>query len=191
MATDNFTTDVSPLGSPWEKTGNNMGAFAASGGVAVPSSGNSAMHYSASSVAYSAVKIATVGDLGCGPTVRAAADTTIYPRGYLGQASTATTVDIYLMHSSGTFTKLGSTQTVPTVQAGDVLSLEHDGSNLLTLKINGSTVHSHTDSTWTDGSPGMWSYSSTPRLDDWTDEASAGPSVSIAALAAGSNVFIS
>jgi hypothetical protein len=90
--------------------------------------------------------------------------------GYLAWAAGGTDTSYIFRIDAGSFTVIGSVPgTVPAV-AGRIARFEIAGSTL-TLKINGTTVLTATDATYTSGQPGILPYESTTVMDDW----SAGP----------------
>ena len=77
--------------------------------------------------------------------------------GYLLEAQTSTTLQIFLVTDDGTlhFTALGSAFTIGGISAGDKMVLTVSGSTLTAI-YNGTTLGSVTDSTFSSGQPGIF-----------------------------------
>jgi hypothetical protein len=69
------------------------------------------------------------------------------------------------IYTAGTPSSIGAND-VPTVSANDIVRFEISGSTL-TIKYNGVTQATRTDSTYTSGSAGMMFYDTNAEIDDW------------------------
>jgi hypothetical protein len=84
---------------------------------------------------------------------------------YLAYISASTTVRIYKMTDTGTLSssQLGANITVSTIVAGDVLKLSVAGTTLEAF-INGVSIGTRTDATWSSGQPGVYFGTTGPKV---------------------------
>lgn len=85
--------------------------------------------------------------------------------GYLASCDGTTSVVLYRVDDTGTFayTQLGAAFTVDAVAEGGTMTLEISGTTL-TLRMNGISQGTRTDSTYATGQPGTYFYSNLGRI---------------------------
>lgn len=112
---------------------------------------------------------------GGGPGVRMAAT-----RGYIAVVDSSSQISVYAWTGDEGYTLLGSAFTGLTLAESDVIRLEVSGTTL-TLKQNGASLGTRTDSNYSSGSAGIFAYQlNLPvALDDWE-----GGNLSVAASSA-------
>jgi hypothetical protein len=168
-ASDNFNR--ASLGSNWTTiTGSNDIGISSNAAVGTVNGQTSSAYWNADTFAadqYCEVTLSLFPNITwMGPMVRMS---TSANNGYSAQAerSGSTTLKLYRT-DAGSTTQIGSTYTGSVVQ-GDVIRIEVEG-DTITLKQNGTTRVTATDSTYTTGQAGLWIFTnSTARtLDDWT-----------------------
>lgn len=170
MPTDNFTRADGALGGSWTTWGNFPGTFNIVSNAASPTPAASQEHgavYAGSTRARSQITIATGdGTPDCGPGIHMdSLGTAGTARGYAAACNDATNTILYRVDNS-VFTNIGSVATGYTV--GDTITLRRSGGNVIVSK-NGTDILTVADSTYTAGSPGMYSWEHTLTLDNWTD----------------------
>lgn len=176
MASDNFNTDNDPIAAPWDTWGTFAG-YRTSGGVAIPTSGSAGMFYSSSSVAFSKATIADVTSFNFYVALHCSEAGGVADGYIAGYNGTSTSCAMYRIDDEG-FTLLNS-GSAPTIANGDTLSIRRSGGDVI-LARNDSDILTATDSTYTTGSPGVWSSSGDTRYGDWTDVGSS-PDVTVGA----------
>src|SRR5688572_23009374 len=154
MATDSFTgSNNDPLSANWTAADGSLLISDANNVKLNAAQGNSA-YWDADTFAddqYSQVVIATVSGDAVGPMVRASGLT-----GYIALVgNSGTEITIQRVDGDENATVLGATFTGLTIGNGDTIRLEASGTSL-TVKQNGATIGSRTDSTYTSGAAGIF-----------------------------------
>lgn len=170
MATDNFNrANESPLSTNnWTTGGVFAGIYLVSNQVQVNPAGDadSWSYRTNSSVGSSAITIATAGTLEGGPAIHVDSS----GNGYVVFCNGG--VHITRITTGSTFVDISSSGATPS--AGDVIRLYRTGS-LLKVSINGvdDATAQATDSTFLGGFDGIYAFTNTLKMDNWTNGVSA------------------
>jgi hypothetical protein len=174
MASDSFNRAAEdPLGSPWAAFIGATLRIVTNGYCQNSSAGpsNASMLYSSSSVADSKIVYTGLGSAGgyTGPVIHGA-NSGATSRGYYARII-GTTLNVRRIDNAA-FTTL-KTFTVSALQVGDSFRLMRFGDNTLRVYVNGTELGESdrsSDTTYTDGSPGLITYDADAYFDSWTDE---------------------
>lgn len=167
MASDDFSATNSPLASPWTSFGGSFGGLrSVSGGVRnVAGSDTDAGAWYSSSSATSSQMDYVSGTTDGGPALHMGTG----PDGYVITAYDGAIIYAFRLDDGSYSSELGHATGV--YVAGQPTKLRRSGGNLIT-SVNAVDKLTVTDSTYTGGSPGIFSYAGNLIQDNWTDGAS-------------------
>jgi hypothetical protein len=170
MASDNFNrANENPLASPWSVFGSIGNLRLVSNAVqTVGASSDAGSIYTSSSVALSQCSISAVGGRDGGPAIHmnAAGNRCYFVTNYSG-----TTLHLFRLSGLGGYNEIATASGAYAVS--DVVRIYRDGNDVV-VTVNAVEKLRATDTTYTDGSPGLFIYSDDLILDDWTDGAGGG-----------------